>query len=95
MTRYRLSERADQDFESIYLYGLVNFGFRQADAYADGLEARFEQIALQPSLYPAIDHIRRGYRYSVYKRHSIYYQICAESPLLPVRGCRAQPAQPV
>lgn len=89
MTRYRLSERADQDFESIYLYGLVNFGLRQADAYADGLEARFEQIALQPSLYPAIDHIRRGYRYSVYKRHSIYYRVAGHEVVI-IRILRSQ-----
>jgi len=47
----------------------------QADAYANGLEKRFEQIALQPDLYPAIDHIKPGYRFSVYQGHSIYYRV--------------------
>lgn len=74
MVTYRLSERADKDLESIYLYGLVNFGQHQADAYADGMEARFEQIGSQPLSYPAVDHIRPGYRCSVYGRHSIYFR---------------------
>ena len=38
MASYRLSERADEDFESIYMYGLINFGSLQADVYADGME---------------------------------------------------------
>lgn len=74
MVNYRLSEQADEDFESIYVLGLLNFGLLQADAYADGLEARFEQIALQPQLYPAIDHVKTGYRLCVYQSHAIYYR---------------------
>jgi len=34
MASYRLSKRADEDFESIYLFGLLNFGLIQAGAYA-------------------------------------------------------------
>lgn len=74
MANYRLSKRADEDFESIYVFGLLNFGLMQADAYTDGLIQRSEQIAAQPALYPAIDHIRAGYRFSVYQSHSIYYR---------------------
>jgi toxin ParE1/3/4 len=89
MANYQLSKRADEDFESIYLFGLVNFGLIQADAYADGLEARFEQIAAQPDLYPAIDHLKPGYRLSVYQSHSIYYRV-DESGVLIVRILRNQ-----
>lgn len=86
---YRLSERADDDFESIYVFGLLNFGLLQADAYADGIEARFEQIATQPDLYPAIDHVKPGYRLCVYKSHSIYYRIDDNSVVI-VRILRNQ-----
>ena len=75
MANYRLSKKADEDFESIYVFGLLNFGLMQADAYADGLEKRFEQIAALPDLYPAIDHIKPGYSFSVYQTHSIYYRV--------------------
>ncbi len=37
MASYRLSKRADEDFESIYLFGLLSFGLIQAGAYASGL----------------------------------------------------------
>ena len=74
MASYRLSEQADEDFESIYVFGVLNFGQLQADTYADAMEARFEQIAAQPDLYPAIDHVKPGYRLCVYKSHSIYYR---------------------
>lgn len=89
MRSYRLSERADEDFESIYLFGLLNFGPTQADDYLNGMEGRFEQIAAQPDLYPAIDHVRRGYRFSVYKSHAIYYQI-DDSGVFIVRILRNQ-----
>jgi toxin ParE1/3/4 len=34
-----------------------------------------EELAENPRLWPAVDHIRPGYRRSVYGRHSIYYRI--------------------
>jgi toxin ParE1/3/4 len=89
MASYRLSERADEDFESIYMYGLINFGSLQADVYADGMEDRFKQIADQPQLYPTVDHIKPGYRLSVYKSHSIYYRV-DDGVVLIVRILRSQ-----
>ena len=89
MANYQLSKGADEDFESIYLFGLLNFGLIQADAYVDGLEERFEQIAAQPDLYPAIDHLKPGYRLSVYQSHSIYYRV-DEGKVLIVRILRNQ-----
>lgn len=89
MASYRLSERADEDFESIYMFGLINFGSWQADVYADGMEARFAQIADQPRLYPAVDHIKPGYRLSVYKSHAIYYRV-DDGQVLIVRILRNQ-----
>ena len=89
MANYQLSKRADEDFESLYLFGLLNFGLIQADAYVDGLEERFEQIAAQPDVYPAIDHLKPGYRLSVYQSHSIYYRV-DESGVLIIRILRNQ-----
>ncbi|GBO87175.1 type II toxin-antitoxin system RelE/ParE family toxin [Marinobacter salsuginis] len=90
MANYQLSKRADEDFESIYLFGLLNFGLIQADAYVDGLEERFEQIAAQPDLYPAIDHLKPGYRLSVYQSHSIYYRVDESGVLIIIRILRNQ-----
>lgn len=74
MASYKLSELADNDFESLYIYGVVNYGAKQADEYAEGMIERFERLAAHPGLYPAVDHIRQGYRRSVYGAHAIYYR---------------------
>jgi len=75
MASYRLNREALEDLDQLYEHGVLTFGLRQADAYFDGIVNRFQKIADQPELYPAIDHIRQGYRRSVYKSHSIYYRI--------------------
>ena len=75
MASYRLNRDALEDLDRLYEHGVLTFGLRQADAYFDGIVNRFQKIADQPELYPAIDHIRQGYRRSVYKSHSIYYRI--------------------
>jgi toxin ParE1/3/4 len=36
---------------------------------------RFEEIAERPNSYPAVDHIRKGYRRSVCGVDSIYYRV--------------------
>ena len=75
MASYRLNREALEDLDRLYEHGVLTFGLRQADAYFDGIVNRFQKIANQPELYPAIDHIRQGYRRSVYRSHSIYYRI--------------------
>ena len=75
MASYRLNREALEDLDRLYEHGVLTFGLRQADAYFDGIVNRFQKIADQPELYPAIDHIRQGYRRSVYKSHSIYYRM--------------------
>lgn len=75
MATYRLSEQAKEDLRRIYRRGLREYGEAQADAYYNALFDRFEEIAEQPLLYPAVDDIRAGYRRSVCGVDSIYYRI--------------------
>lgn len=75
MSGYALSRAADQNFENIFEFGIDTFGLDQALSYQDGLKQRFDKLAEQSQLYPAVDHIRAGYRRSVYRSHSIYYRI--------------------
>ncbi|WP_413468772.1 type II toxin-antitoxin system RelE/ParE family toxin [Marinobacter sp.] len=86
---YRLGRQADEDFESIYVYGVLTFGLEQAEACTEGLERRFEQIATEPLLYPAIDHVRPGYRRTVYGSHAVYYRLHDDIVLI-VRILRSQ-----
>ena len=78
MPDYRLSEAAKEDLIRIAQYGDEHFGVSQSDYYRDQLKRRFLVLAEQPMLYPAVDHIRVGYRRSVCGAHSIYYRIEGE-----------------
>ena len=51
------------------------FGLDQAIIYQTGMIMRFDEIATHPSLYNAVDHIKTGYRRSVFGSHSIYYKV--------------------
>ena len=75
MSEFELSPEAERDLLDIALYGLVNFGLEQSERYRDGLEKRFREIAEHPLQHQAVDEIRRGYRRSVFRSHSIYYRI--------------------
>jgi toxin ParE1/3/4 len=75
MGRYELANTADEDFSNIFDFGIDAFGLAQAMGYQQGMTKRFEELADQPELYPAVEHIRAGYRRSVYHSHSIYYKI--------------------
>lgn len=75
MASYKLSLMAKADLREIYRYGFFEHGEEQADRYYADFFVRFEQIAENPLLYPAVDHIREGYRRGVCGVHAIYYRI--------------------
>ncbi len=75
MVSYKLNEKADNDLDRLYEHGVLSFGLDQADRYYDGLIDRFSELAENPKLWQAVEHIRIGYRRSVYGVHSIYYRI--------------------
>ncbi|WP_337188841.1 type II toxin-antitoxin system RelE/ParE family toxin [Phenylobacterium sp.] len=80
--RYRLSRAADADLERLYEWGVDRYGMDAADQYYDGLTARLGQIADSPQVWQGVDHIRAGYRRSVYGAHSIYYCVEADGVLI-------------
>ncbi len=75
MADYRLSGAAEEDLIAIVQYGDEQFGLKQSDQYREKLKHRFSALADNPLLYPAVDHIGKGFRRSVYGSHSIYYRI--------------------
>ncbi len=75
MAEYRLNDAAKDDIKRIYRRGLTEFGEAQADRYYAALFDRFDVLAERPYLYPAVDHIRNGYRRSVCGVDSIYYRL--------------------
>lgn len=75
MSRYKLSNEARSDLVLIARHGDERFGVSQSDRYRDRLARHFELLAAQPLLFPAVDHIRAGYRRSVCGVHSVYYRV--------------------
>ena len=75
MSNYRIALQAKQDLQRIYQYGFDRFGEAQADSYFWGFFDCFDKIAEFPELYPAVDHIRIGYRRCIYKADTIYFRV--------------------
>jgi toxin ParE1/3/4 len=73
--RYKLSNEAKMDLARIYWRGVDEFGAIQAELYYKTLFKRFDDITEAPYKYPAIEHIRDGYRQSVCGVDSIYYRL--------------------
>lgn len=78
MRGYKISNEARGDLVEIARYGDENFGVVQSDRYRDRLTEHFELLARQPLLFPAVEHIRPGYRRSVCGAHAVYYRVTDE-----------------
>jgi len=79
MLSYRLSKRAEKDFENIAVYSIKNFGIKQARLYRDGLFKTFDMICAFPMIGSNQNHIKKNVRRQVYESHSIYYRIDAKA----------------
>lgn len=66
----------------MYEWGIDRFGVNAADEYYDGLIARLAQIAGTPQLWQEVDHIRAGYRRSVYVAHVVCFRVEARGVLI-------------
>ena len=69
---YRLSPKARQDMESVWLYTLSKWGHRQTKKYIDDLAAAFDLLTDNPRLGKSCENIRPGYRKHPVLRHVIY-----------------------
>lgn len=72
---YRLTPKAKEDLENIWLYTLETWGVKQANRYIENLTGAFSSLAKEPMRAIACDHIRAGYRWSPSGRHVIYFQL--------------------
>ncbi len=79
MGNYKLSKDAQSDIIRIHQHGVRVYGEAQADEYFATFFDRFEQLAKQPLLYPAIEHIHEDYRASVCGADTIYYRIVGDT----------------
>lgn len=79
MATFRLSPDAEADLIRIHQWGIRNHGEDRADRYFWKLIDCFENIALNPMQYQAVDEIRVGYRRCVCGRESTYYRVAGDT----------------
>jgi toxin ParE1/3/4 len=77
--KLKISRRAEQQLEELYLDGFRRWGEKQTDDYYDKLIIHIALICETPSIFMSVDSIRAGYRRSVCGKHSIYYRIINNS----------------
>lgn len=70
---YRLSNRAVEDFESIYEYTWKRFGPQQADKYTNELSLLFQSLAIHPLMGHDCSKIMAGVRQFNHRQHVIFY----------------------
>lgn len=72
---YKISARALEDIENIWLYTFENWSLEQADRYINLVFDEIEYLASNPETGKDINHIRKGYRSSKVKSHIIFYRL--------------------
>lgn len=82
--RYKISVKASDDIEKIWLYTLENWSFEQADRYIHLIFDEIEFIALNPYLGKDSNHIRKNYFCSKVKSHLIFYRVNDKSDYIEV-----------
>ena len=75
MARWRLSRRAEEDLEAVWLYGAERFGVDQANRMLDRFEAEFRRLAGQPRSGRQRDEIKPGLRSVPLENYLILYRI--------------------
>jgi toxin ParE1/3/4 len=72
--KFRLSRKAEEDLEGIWLYTLETWSKEQADRYLSLIFDEIEFLSINPKTGQDFDHIRKNYRYSKVKSHLIFYK---------------------
>jgi toxin ParE1/3/4 len=72
--KYRLSRKAEEYLEGIWLYTLQTWSIEQADRYLSLIFDEIEFLSIYPKTGQDFDHIRKNYRYSKVKSHLIFYK---------------------
>jgi toxin ParE1/3/4 len=74
VSSYRLTARADNELLDIYLYGIEQFGLRQAERYKLSLDECFSMLAGHPRMGRISPTVRPGIRRHEHGSHVILYQ---------------------
>lgn len=72
---YKISVKASEDMESIWLYTFENWSLGQADRYINLILDEIEYLAENPGSGKDFAFVRKNYRCSKVKSHLIFYRI--------------------
>lgn len=83
--RFRISEKALEDLENIWLYTLENWSAEQADRYYNLIMAECEYICDHFESGKSYDFIKKGYKAAIVKSHLIFYRRAEDGVLEIIR----------
>ena len=72
---YRISGKALEDIEHIWLYTFENWSLEQAERYVNLIFDEIEYVAENPFSGKDYSYIRKNYRCSKVKSHLIFYRL--------------------
>ncbi len=72
---YKISVKASEDIENIWLYTFENWSLEQADRYINLIIDEIKYLAGNPNSGKNFNHIRRNYRCAKVKSHLIFYRL--------------------
>ena len=71
---YKISEKAFEDIDNIWLYTMETWSAEQADRYYNLIFDEIERIAEYPLLGKDYAYIRKNYRCAIVESHLIFYK---------------------
>lgn len=77
--KYRITAKAAEDLENIWLYTRAHWSVEQADRYLGLLFDEFNHLAAAPASGFDRSHIRPGYRCSFVKSHVVFYRVSEQN----------------
>ena len=73
--KYKISVKASEDIEDIWLYTFKNWSIEQADRYVNLILDEIEYLSDNPTSGKDFSHTRKNYRYSKVKSHLVFYRL--------------------
>ncbi len=78
----KISEKAAQDIETIYLYGFIHFGEAQADEYAAIFKDRIDILSQYPEIGRLDSRINPAVRRFDIESHVVFYDVFQDHILI-------------
>lgn len=81
---FKISNEAQNDMETIWLYTFETWSMEQADRYIELIIDEIEYLANNPNTGKDFSFVRKGYYRSKVKSHFIFYKINQKEELIEI-----------